>query len=391
MSRFDIVIVGAGMVGSSAALALARKGHSIAIIEREEIKPEKFQSSDKIDLRVSAISPSSQRLLIELGVWSEIQNQRCCHYHNMVVWHENGSSQMSFASEQIGVSHLGSIVENRLLQSVLLQQLKLLSNVEILSAQEVLSIQNLGQSVRVETSDHQMLESKLLIAADGRTSAVRELMGIPAMSGSYQQKAIVANVVTEQKHKNTAWQRFLSTGPLAFLPLSNGQSSIVWSADDARAEELMSLSDEDFLLQLSECFEYRLGAVTQISKRAVFPLSWHSAERWLQDRVLLIGDAAHGVHPLAGQGVNLGFADVSLLAQMIGHGEFEYKLSVLRKFERQRKAESVTAMHLFSSLKTLFGQQHPFFCGIRDLGMLMLDKNILLKRAVIKNAMHNMS
>jgi len=210
-------------------------------------------------------------------------------------------------------------------------------------------------------------------------------------SGSYAQTAIVANVTTEKPHESTAWQRFLVTGPLAFLPLSNGQSSIVWSADTARAEELLQLPDKDFMLQLSEAFEFRLGSITAMSTRAGFSLSWHTADKCLDGRVLLMGDAAHGVHPLAGQGVNLGFADVAALQGLLKPGQPVYQYRLLRAFERQRKAEAVTATHLFSALKLFYAQQSPALCGIRDAGMSVVDKNAVIKRLVLQSAVHNMS
>jgi len=164
----------------------------------------------------------------------------------------------------------------------------------------------------------------------------------------------------------------------------------VWSADSARAEELMQLDDDDFITQLSEAFEFRLGNITATSVRAGFPLSWHTADKWLDGRVLLIGDAAHGVHPLAGQGVNLGFGDVSALSLLLLPGQTVYQRRLLRGFERQRKAETVTATHLFSVLKLFYGQQSPVLCQIRDAGMSVVDKNLMIKRLVLQGAAHNM-
>lgn len=311
--KFDVLVQGAGMVGATTALALARNGFSVGLVERQNLDLLNGLLADEIDNRVSAISPASQKLLQELGVWHDVTSQRCSDYFKMKVWHENGSALMQFSSEQIGISHLGSIVENRLLQSVLLQHLKHLPNVQFFKQQEVTSVQQLDNRVQINTTAKAVLEAELLIAADGRGSTIRELLNLPVTSGNYAQTAIVANVNTEKFHENTAWQRFLTTGPLAFLPLSNGQSSIVWSADTERADELLQLPEEDFRLQLAEAFEFRLGQITATSQRMGFPLSWHTADKWLEGRVLLMGDAAHGVHPLAGQGVNLGFADVAAL------------------------------------------------------------------------------
>ena len=388
--QFDVLVLGAGMVGASAALALARTGFSVALIERQDLDQLNNKLADEYDLRVSAISPSSQQLLNELGVWQDVRRLRCCDYHKMSVWHEHGAALMNFSCEQIGISHLGTIVENRLLQSVLIQHLTHLPNVTIFKEQQLKSVQQSDNEVLVTIKSGQLLQAKLLLAADGRESSVRELLHIPVTTGSYQQTAIVANVSTEKPHDHTAWQRFLSTGPLAFLPLSNGQSSIVWSADTARAEQLLQMSDEDFKLQLAEAFEFKLGGITSIGKRAGFPLNWHAADKWLEGRVLLIGDAAHGVHPLAGQGVNLGFSDVASLNQIVKSGEVIYQRRTLRAFERQRKAETATATHLFTALKLLYGRQTSLLCRARDLGMSVVDNNILIKRLVLQSAVHNM-
>ncbi|MDJ0880722.1 MAG: FAD-dependent oxidoreductase [Gammaproteobacteria bacterium] len=390
-TSYDVIVVGGGMVGSSAALALAQQGFSVAVIERQKLAGEPMELTEAYDLRVSAISPSSQALLSELGVWQEITRMRSCDYHKMFIWHENGNSVVRFASEQLGLAHLGTIVENRLIQWSLQQVLQGLSNVHFFTEQQVVHIENGSDEVQVKTSTGRFVHAQLLIAADGRESSVRNLLKLPVISGSYQQSAIVANVSTEKSHDNTAWQRFLVTGPLAFLPLSNGQSSIVWSVDDDQVDKLMDLSDTAFTEALSAAFEFRLGAVTQTSARAAFPLNWHNAQQWLQQRVLLIGDAAHGVHPLAGQGVNLGFADVALLKTLFYGQSAIYQPRLLRRFERQRKAEAASATHLFSLLKLLYGQQGGLICRVRDLGMSIVDANMMLKRLIMNSAVKNMA
>ncbi len=388
--QFDAIVVGAGMVGATTALTLARKGFSVAVIEKQDLDLLNSELPDEYDLRISAISPSSQQLLDQLGVWQEVQRLRSCDYLKMFVWHQHGNSSMHFSSEQIAVSHLGTIVENRLLQSVLIRHLKHLPNVTFFENRQLESVSQSDNEVRVTIKSEKLLHTTLLIAADGRDSIIRELLRLPVMSGNYQQTAIVANVSTEKSHQNTAWQRFLETGPLAFLPLSNGQSSIVWSADSVRAEELLQLSDDEFKSQLTEAFEYKLGNITSIGKRAGFPLNWHVANKWLEGRVLLIGDAAHGVHPLAGQGVNLGFADVALLSYLLKPGEAIYRRSVLRSFERQRKAEAIAATHLFTALKMLYGNKLPFISWVRNMGMAVVDNNLRIKRRVLQSAVRNM-
>ncbi len=390
MNQFDVVVIGAGMVGASAALMMARKGFSVALLEGQTLDKPLWQDTNAIDLRVSAISPASQSLLSRLGVWPEIRNRRVSDYYEMRVWHENGDTEMHFACEQMGAPRLGSIVENGLIQSVLLDHLHLLDNVRLFDGHSLEGLEQDAQGVRLTTSKQQIVQGRLVLAADGRGSAVRTMLNLPALQGDYAQTAIVANIDSELAHQATAWQRFLATGPVALLPLNNGQCSIVWSADSARADELLALDDEQFCQRLGEVTEFRLGKITGVSQRAGFPLSWHIAHQWLHQRVLLIGDAAHGVHPLAGQGVNLGFGDVALLLETISNASALESRRVLRAFERQRKAETATAMHLFTGLKKIYGQTDPLFCFARDLGMWMVQNNNLVKRQIVRTALHNM-
>ena len=387
---FDALVLGAGMVGAATALMLARTGYQVALVERESVDALQTPDLDRIDLRVSAISPDSQHLLAELGVWDEIR-RHACDYHQMEVWHEHGAARMHFGAEQIAASHLGSIVENRLIQAAMLKHLSYLPNVQIFQQQTIEELQQDDDAISITTSAQQALSARLLIAADGRASSVRQRLHLTVTAGDYRQTAIVANVTTEQPHRQTAYQRFLATGPLAFLPLANGQSSIVWSADSERAEELLQLDEEAFVAELSAAFEYRLGNVTASSQRAGFPLNWHNADQWLSGRVLLIGDAAHGVHPLAGQGVNLGFGDVALLRELFPAASRALdNHRLLRRFERQRKAQTRAATHLFSALKIIYGQASPQLATLRDIGMSAVEKNILIKRNVLQSAIRNM-
>ncbi len=388
--QYDAVVLGAGMVGGATALALARSGYRVALVERASLDDLKAPDTGRVDLRVSAISPASQHLLGQLGVWKDIQPQ-ACDYHYMDVWHEHGNARMHFAAEQLAIHHLGSIVENRYIQAALLRHLEPLPNVSLFQQQPLSDLQQSDESVQITIGDGQTLSAKLLIAADGRNSSVRSRLHLPALSGDYRQTAIVANVQTTEPHRHTAYQRFLSTGPLAFLPLADGQSSIVWSADTERAETLLVLDDDAFCEALATAFEYRLGAVTGCSERAGFALGWHSASQWLSGRVLLIGDAAHGVHPLAGQGVNLGFGDVALLRELFSGPDVALDTRRrLRRFERQRKAQTLTATHLFGALKQIYGHESLALARLRDLGMNLVENSQMIKRTVLQSAIRNM-
>jgi len=235
------------------------------------------------------------------------------------------------------------------------------------------------------------LGADLLLVADGRNSSTRDLAGLKAFNGNYAQTAIVANVETEIPHRFTAWQRFLTTGPLAMLPLANGQSSIVWSCDTELADKLIAMDDDLFCNALSHAFDYKLGEVKSIGKRLSFPLGWHSCQQWLCDRILLIGDAAHGVHPLAGQGLNLGFSDVELLTHQVGGLDKPWHKARLRQFERQRKSETAVATHLFSGLKWIYGTDNGGISQIRNLGMHIVQANPWCRRMLMRQAIRNMA
>ena len=378
------------MVGACAALAFARQGRQVVLLERQPAN-NSFDCAASVDLRVSAISPASQRFLSSLGAWPPLCPGRHCDYQHMRVWHEHGTSELVFRAEQVAASHLGTIVENSHLLATLLDRIAQHPNVDQLFGTDVATIEQNDSGVMVSTGLGETIRAELLIAADGRDSGIAKMLSMAVTGGDYGQRAIVAYVETSDPHQHTAWQRFLATGPLAFLPLWDGRSSIVWSAHDALADELLSLNDEAFAWQLQQAFDSRLGEVVSCSQRASFPLSWHYAERWLEGRVLLIGDAAHGVHPLAGQGVNLGFADVELLHSKLANRENLYRQVDLRRFERQRKAESVTAMHLFTALNLIYQIEQPLFCKARDLGMATIENQADLKSLIMRYALQNMA
>jgi len=385
----DIIIIGAGMVGASAALALAKQGHKIAIIEYGQ--EQNFDLSQDYGLRVSAISPSSEKLLASLGIWPLIQSHRACAYHKMTVWDEGSNGCLNFDAATQATRHLGHIIENNLLTFALHQQLKHHELIDAYWQNSVKNIDNQLDGVSIELNSNNIIHAKLLIAADGKFSTTRQLLNIQTVSNSYEQRAIVANVSTELSHKNTAWQRFLSTGPLAFLPLDNQQSSIVWSCSNERAEVLMALDDEDFCHQLSDAFDAKLGAVTSISQRASFPLSWQYSERSVINRCVLMGDAAHSIHPLAGQGVNLGFSDVQLLSQLLSKTALQNPHKLLRKYERQRKHDSSIALHGMTGINALFGSKNQLVTQCRGFGMNVINQQAGLRRTIIQSAADNIS
>jgi 2-octaprenylphenol hydroxylase len=390
--RFDIVVAGAGMVGACAALSLARSGFRIALVEPAPVSAGTVDKAAVYGERVSAVSPVSEQILTRLGVWSEIDQTRLCRYDQMYIWHEHGDAVIQFDSVELARESLGSIIENRQILRVLLTACESQSEIEWFQPDVIESINDNSQAgVSVKLKSGVNLDAELLVVADGRHSATRKLAGLEAVNGSYDQTAIIANVVTENPHQHTAWQRFLSTGPLALLPLANGESSIVWSSDTELAGALLDMNDESFCSALSEASEFKLGRIKSIGKRMSFPLGWHSCERWLHERILLIGDAAHGVHPLAGQGLNLGFSDVDLLARQIGGLDKPWHKAKLRQFERQRKSETAIATHLFSGLKWIYGTDMPGISRLRNLGMHLVQANPWCRRLLMQQAIRNMA
>ncbi len=391
-STFDIVVVGAGMVGSSAAIALARKGFRVAIVETALPHESDKMGDDNYDLRVSAISPRSRNILEQLGIWQQLDNKRVCYYEQMHIWHQHGEASVAFDAVDLARDNLGAIVENRLLLHALHRACEREVEIEWFMPDSIEALlENHAHGVELRLSSGRCLTAGLLLAADGRNSPTRNLAGIDAQTGQYQQTAIVANVDTEFSHRFTAWQRFLSTGPLAFLPLANGQSSIVWSCDDDFAAQLIKATDDEFCNALAEAFEFKLGGVISSSARMSFPLGWHHCERWLEGRVLLIGDAAHSVHPLAGQGVNLGFSDVETLARLIGERSEAIPHKRLRRYERQRKSETWVAGTSFGALKWIYGMDQRWFTGVRNLGMRVVDEVPWFKRAIMEKAIQNIT
>jgi ubiquinone biosynthesis UbiH/UbiF/VisC/COQ6 family hydroxylase len=385
MKRHDVVVVGGGVVGAATALALARQGFDVALIEKgaapAAFKPEAY------DARVYAISPGSARFLQDCGVWNRIAAQRVSPYTRMQVWEGTPLQSLNFDAAELAVPQLGHIIEDSLLRAVLWDALagaSVLTGVQVVGAP-------LGAKPRLKLSNGEVLEAELVVAAEGADSPLREWAGIDVGGWAYPQRSIVANVTTEKPHRGIAYQRFMPGGPLAFLPLADGRSSIVWSTDTAEAEELMALGDAEFRERLGEAFHQHLGAITAADKRFAFPLRLLHAQSYVAPGVALVGDAAHVIHPMAGQGLNLGLADVEALVAVVGEARKQKKsigaLRVLQRYERQRKAENVEALALVDGLHRLFRLRAPELGGLRELGMSLVGRAGMVKTALAKRAM----
>ena len=343
----DVVITGAGMVGLTLASLLCKQGKSVAVIDRNQIA--KFENDHPYEARVSAVSPGSQAIFEHVGAWQNMQSKRVSPFTDMHVWDEAGVSQemgkkmgqsmgvIHFSAADIQRENLGHIVENLVIQTSLYEVLQHETNIDWLLTEQIEKVITRQSHAEITLESGKVLTTKLVVGADGSHSIIRNLAGISFQEKSYQQMGLVALVETEQPHQQTAWQRFLSTGPLALLPLDNGQCSIVWSVSEDYADELMKLNEHEFADALTQASDMQLGNITLKSKCVAFPLVSGQAESMIQPRIALVGDAAHVLHPLAGQGANLGFTDAAMLADVITNTDRDIgSVKVLRKYERAR-------------------------------------------------------
>lgn len=388
MTNHDVVVVGAGMVGATLALSLAKEGFDIAVIEPR--MPASWCAQDEVDLRVVALAPSSVDLFARLDVWNAIASARASAYARMRVWDALAPGELSFDAADEGRAALGFIVENRLIQSVLWNAMQREPRIALRCPAKVAATESLPDRRVLTLDDGSSIAAKLVVAADGADSAVRDMVGIVTHGRDYGQRAIVAHVATERAHKATAMQRFLPGATLAFLPLADGRSSIVWSVPDAEAGRLLALDDAAFRDELGAALDFRLGRVIATTKRAAFPLRMRLAERYLAPRFALIGDAAHAVHPLAGQGVNLGLRDVEELRNALieardAKRDFAAE-HVLRRYERRRRSDNALSAHAFDAIQRLFASGFMPLAGLRGAGLGVVDKLAPLKRAFAAHA-----
>jgi len=392
---FDVVIVGAGVTGLAVAALLAQgpQGGRLRLTVIDAAARPAFSTDDDVALRVSAIAMGSAALLGSVGAWEFVRGSRACAYDHMRVWdesdHADSSAALKFDAAEFAVPQLGFIVENVLLQQALLNVLEN-SDVELVFDAPISSLQHEGQKCSVEI-DGRSFGADLIIGADGARSFVRKSVAISTRDWPYGQSAIVTHLNPEKPHQNTAWQRFLRDGPLGMLPLSDGRISVVWSTTESTAERALAASDEELGEMLSEASDYVLGALTVAGPRGAFPLCARHAEKYVLPGIALIGDAAHAVHPLAGQGANLGLQDAVVLAQVIStalaNDEYPGDRPVLRRYERERKGENAQMMHLMTGLNRLFATDSMLVRELRATGMRLFNNSGPLRDRAVRVAL----
>lgn len=382
--KFDAIVVGAGAIGAACALRLAqtKPQSKIALIERNK----RLSASLGENMRVWALGGVACNVLREAQVFSKLPEQASHAYSRMSVWDENSHGELFFDANDLGQQELGFMVDADYVTAQLQSALGDHPNITVLFEVQIESIENAATKASLQTSAGR-LDTDLVIAADGGNSWLRRQAKILALAQPYDQKGVVAKIKTAKSHQDTAWQRFLQTGPVAVLPLAEGYSSIVWSAQTDQSEELIECSDQDFEIRLAQALDHRLGDVSLSSQRLAFPLVSRKAEQYYLDRLVLIGDAAHSIHPLAGQGANLGFRDVQALVEILLDADDMGESARLARYQRLRRPDNLLTDGMMTSLHHVFSFESSMFSIVRGEGMNWISDNQALKNLLAKQAM----
>jgi 2-octaprenylphenol hydroxylase len=421
MESYDVIIVGGGMVGGALGCALGDLGFRVAVVEARE--PAVAWPPDSVEARTSALTRASELVLRNLGVWERMQGMRVSPYREMHVWDAGGFGEIHFDSAEIGEPDLGHIVENRVIQRALWERLGEIPSVTRLCPASVTAVDLTGPQPRLRVVDYdgeptpatadgstderplaagegagddalakeRSLTAALIVAADGAQSRVRAMAGLGTRGWAYDQHAVVAIVRPARHHQATAWQHFLPTGPIALLPIEDGRCNVVWSTSPEHAMELKAMGDAQFCRAVEGATQSRLGPIRETGPREVFPLRLQHAEHYVEEGLALVGDAAHAIHPLAGQGVNLGLLDAAALTDVLAQARYRSRplgsMTMLRRYERARKGANLAMMSAMDVFKRLFSNDNPALYLARNLGMRATDLAAPVKHAIMRRAL----
>ena len=385
-ARLDVAVAGGGVVGAACALALARAGLDVALVEA---RPVPRWLAEQPDLRVYALAPDNAALLDALGVWPQVVRARAQPYRKMRVWDAGGGDELAFDAATLARDELGWIVENGLLVDRLWAAL-VAAGVQVHCPARVQGMEQDEAGVRLQLDDGTRLEARVAVAADGGASELRRLAGLDVDAHDYGQRGVVAFIETADPHRETAWQRFLPTGPLALLPFTQGRSSIVWTLPEAEAARVLALDDAAFAVALTDASAARLGRAVPVSERAAFPLRRQLVRQQVAGRVLVLGDAAHVVHPLAGQGVNLGLRDVAALRAEVESAQARRvdwaSAHRLQRWARRRRSDNTVSAYAFEGINRLFSNADPLAVLARGPLLGLAGKLPPLTRALWRHA-----
>lgn len=385
-ARLDVAVAGGGVVGAACALALARAGLDVALVEA---RPVPRWLAEQPDLRVYALAPDNAALLDALGVWPQVVRARAQPYRKMRVWDAGGGDELAFDAATLARDELGWIVENGLLVDRLWAAL-VAAGVQVHCPARVQGMEQDEAGVRLQLDDGTRLEARLAVAADGGASELRRLAGLDVDAHDYGQRGVVAFIETADPHQETAWQRFLPTGPLALLPFTQGRSSIVWTLPEAEAARVLALDDAAFAVALTDASAARLGRAQPVSERAAFPLRRQLVRQQVAGRVLVLGDAAHVVHPLAGQGVNLGLRDVAALRAEVESAQARRvdwaSAHRLQRWARRRRSDNTVSAYAFEGINRLYSNADPLAVLARGPLLGLAGKLPPLTRALWRHA-----